>query len=161
MTVVDAVYAPRSICRIFTPIFVPFDFGLLAEHIGYDKRTDVEPHTVIEIRSPAYGLLFEWFPAHEDIIRIFALQDKLEFFLELLSGQQTSFRTANVLLEAILLPPNPITQIGIGESLQPSAIQLVVVDEGTKTIPSPAVPDMPDEGTLVEELAMLLKKAVT
>ena len=65
-----------------------------------------------------------------------------------------------------LLAINPVSQVGEGELIQGFATlamgccQLVIVHQSAETI-GIAIPDLPDEGTAVEQLAVLAEEGTS
>ena len=72
---------PRSRLNIFSPIFVPGDVELglfvVAQDFGGHERADVHAHAVVQVGVPADGLLGQRFPAHEDVVGLFTVQNPL------------------------------------------------------------------------------------
>ena len=70
---------------------------------------------------------------------------------------------AGLLVGALAI--DPVAEIGVDQLLQRAPAfavrrgEAVVVDQRMEAV-APAVPDVPDEGALVEQLAMLLEEAV-
>ena len=156
MVVVDAVAVkdviPGGGCHVLAPVLVPVDVGFVAQapraslaDIGHgEEGADVEAHAVVEIRIPADGLLFQRFPAHEDIVGRFTLQDQLQLFLEGLGGGQALLGSVHVACDVLLLAADPVAQVGVDQGLQQLGVELVVVDQGREAV-TQAIPDVPDE----------------
>jgi len=53
----------------------------------------------------------------------------------------------------LLLTADPVAQVGVDKSLQQLGVELVVVDQGGEAV-AQGIPDMPDEGTVLEQLAV-------
>jgi hypothetical protein len=49
-------------------VFLPLNFGLLAEDIGFDEGADVHAYSVVDVGVPADGPLGEWFPGDEAVV---------------------------------------------------------------------------------------------
>src|SRR5690606_18406784 len=120
---------------------------------------DVETDAVVEVRVPAYRLLFNRLPADEDVVGGFAFEDLFQFFLQGFSGGQALFGAVDAAGQVLLLAADPVTQVGVDQGFQILAVQLVVVDQGREAIRQ-AVPDMPDEGAVLEEFAVLGEELV-
>src|SRR5690554_4241820 len=72
---------------VLTPIniwFPPENAGTFSatRNIRSHKRPDVDPHSVVDIRFPADGLLFDRLPADENVERRFTFEDGNEAFLQ-------------------------------------------------------------------------------
>jgi len=57
------------------------------------------------------------------------------------------------------LAGDPVAEVRVGERLEVVAVELMVVDERGETVLA-AVPDVPDEGALVEQRAVLGEEVV-
>lgn len=72
MVVIDSLtfedLVPWSRLHIFATIFVPVDVWAFAQHVGFNKWTDVATHTIVQIWIPANGLLLNGLPTDEDVI---------------------------------------------------------------------------------------------
>lgn len=90
--VVDAVavknFVPGSALNILAAVFIPVDLRIFAQDASGHEWADVQAHAIIQIRIPAYWLLFNRLPADEDVIRIFAFQDLFEFGFEFKRSRQ-------------------------------------------------------------------------
>lgn len=150
---------------VFAAVFVPFDVGFVAEDSGSffanvgdgEEGADVEADTVVEIGVPADGLLVERFPADEDVVRSFAFENELEFFLECFGGGKALLGAINTCGDILFLAVDPVAKVGVDQGFEVLVIELVVVDEGRKAV-AEAVPDMPYKGAVLEELAVLGKE---
>jgi len=68
---------PRRALHVLAPVLVPVDVGLLLQHsrafpahIGHAQEgPDIHPNAIVQVRIPAEGLLLQWLPADEDIVR--------------------------------------------------------------------------------------------
>src|SRR5450755_3084280 len=155
MTIVVAL----SAIGIGAAIFIPVDGKAIAQYTGLDEWANIYSYPIVYIRLPANRLLAQLLPAHIDIIRLFAFVNLFQFLLQLSGGDIASFRACNARLLLGLLRCNPRAEIGIDQPLKAGGIEAVIVDEGREAI-AQAIPDMPDERAIVEELAVLCKKAV-
>src|SRR5680860_616892 len=126
----------------------------------------VEAHAVVDVRLPADGLLLDRFPADKEVEGRFAFEDRYESLLQLQRRGQAVVGAAFAAFYAILLPCDPFAEIAVGQRFQqPSASavalgQLVVINQRMKAIAFAAVPDVPDEGPLMEQLAVLLEELI-
>jgi hypothetical protein len=130
-----------------------------ADITGKEKGTDVLADTVVEVGMPALGLVFERLPADKDVERGLALEDSREFGLERAGRAEPGGGAGFIGLGVISLVVNPVTEVGVGQLFQGGVIELVRVDQYMETIGT-AVPEMPDEGTVVEELGVLPEKFI-
>ena len=95
----------------------------------------------------------------------FADEDGGEARLEGEGGGEAVFGAWVVAGYGVALAGDPVAQVAVGEGLQAAAAlavlggELVVVDQGVEAVLA-AVPDVPDEGPVVEELAVLREEAV-
>ncbi len=149
MQIIVTQLPPMTARRVLAPIHAPLDVGLFAQHIGLYKGADVEPHAVVEVGIPAEGLLFERFPAHEDVVGRFAFQDQFEFFFQVQGGGAQALRAAFSGFHLGLALADPVAEVGVDEFLQVLFVEQVVVDQGAEAVFA-AIPDMPEEGPVVE-----------
>ena len=148
--------------HILPPVLLPLELRPVAQHAGplladsrhAEPRADVEAHAVVEVGLPADRLLVERFPAHEDVVRRLAVQDQFEPLLERFGRSQPSLRAVDAGGHVVLLAADPVAHVGVGEYLQPFAVELVVVDQAGKAV-GQAIPHVPKEGAVVEELAVV------
>ena len=161
--------------RFLAAILVPFDLRRGAQDAGVGaasverprghERADVDPHAVVDVRVPADRLLVQRLPAHEDVVGRLALEDLDELGLQMLGMGEARVCAFDAGLLVGALAVDPVAEIGVDQLLQrPPAFavrrgEAVVVDERVEAV-APPVPDVPDEGTLMEQLAMLLEEAV-
>ena len=155
---------PRSLFHLI--------FGLLAKDAlpvqrrGHHERSNVQPHTVVDVGLPPDGLLMKRFPAHEEIVRWLALDNLLELLLEVQRRGQLAVSSFLPLLLLGPLAADPVTEIGVRQLLEriPSPTvrrrQLVIVDQRMEPI-TLTVPDVPHERPLMEDGTMLLEETVT
>ena len=160
--------------NVFAPVFVPFYVGFVAEDSGPffadvgdgEEGADVEADAVVEVGVPADGLFFKWFPAHEDVVTIFliriafAFEDQFQFFLQVFCGGEFFLGTVDTVVNVLLLAADPVAEVGVNQRFQQLGIEFVVVDQDCEAI-GQTVPNMPDEGTLLEHFAVLGKKFIT
>jgi len=85
--------------------------------------------------------------------------DQLQFFLECFGSIQAFFGTIHPINDILFLAVDPVPQIGVDQGFQVLGVQLVVVDQGGKAILQP-IPDMPDKGPVLEQLAVLDEKFI-
>ena len=169
MVIIDPVagkdVVPRSGLDVLAPVFVPLDIRFLAEDAGpfpadighREKRADVETHAVIEIRVPADRLSLDRLPTDEDVVGTLPRQDQFEPLLQALGGGQPVGCPIHPVADVALLARNPVAEVGVDQRLQCFVVEFVVVDQGREAILEP-IPDVPDEGAVVEELAVLEKE---
>jgi len=157
--VIDPLLAPKRAGWVRTTVLSPFDVGAFAEDVRFNERTDVQAHPVVKIRVPADRLLFNRFPAHEDVVGRLAFEDQLEPVLKLLRLKQPVVGTCFTLAYGFLLSLDPVTEVSVGQLFKPLVIKLVVVDQDTEAI-LPSIPNLPDERAMMEQLRVLLKEAV-
>ncbi len=147
--------------HILAPVLVPFDVELgrfvVAQDFGGHERADVEAHPVVEVGVPADGLQVERFPAYENIVGGFAFEDAFEPCLEIAGGGKANLGAVHAVLDPLFLSANPVTEVGVDEPLQILGIQCVVIDQRREAVLE-TVPNVPDEGAMVEALAMLLEE---
>lgn len=159
MPVIVAHFTPWGAGRVLAAVHAPLDLRRLAEDAGFDEGTDVEADAVVEVGVPADGLLFEWLPPDEDVVGGFAFEDELEFVLELEGGEVEGVAAALAGLHVAFAIGNPVAEVGVDEAGERGLVEPVVVHKSGKTALL-AVPDVPEERALVEELAMLLEEPV-
>jgi hypothetical protein len=159
MPVIIPDLAPRGAGRFFAAVFAPLDVRALAEHVGNHERADVQAHAVVQVRVPADGLLLQRLPADENVVGGLAFEDELELFLELLGLQQAVVSPGLLVGHGFLLSLDPIAEVGVNQFLQQLVVELVVVDQGAETV-LPAIPNLPDERAVMEQLAVLLEEPV-
>ena len=172
MVIVDSITAkvliPGRGFDIFAAILFPFDVGPVAQDAGAffghvchaQKGADVEAHTVVEVRVPADGLFGQRLPAHKDVVGRFAGQNQFQPFFERFCRGQTDAGAVDAVGQIALLACDPVAQVGVDQRAEQLGVEFVIVDQGGKTI-GLAVPDVPDKGALLEELAMLAEKGIT
>jgi hypothetical protein len=167
------VFAPEPGIIVFgsmgfgAPVFV-FEFErdrteqpctLLAHIACQEKGPDILAYPVVQVWMPALCLVFEGFPADEDVDGGLAHQDGGQFGLEP-PGRAQSIRSPRLVAPRILiLLLNPVAQVAVGQLLEGGVIQLMVIDQGMKPI-GPPIPEMPDKGPVVKEFGMLEKELV-
>ena len=91
---------------------------------------------------------------------LLALEDELQALLQSARRIEPLGRPIHVSGSVVLLPPDPVTEISVGQRLEQLAVELVVVNKRAEAVLLDAVPDMPDKWALLEELTMLLKVPV-
>ena len=109
---------------------------------------------------PTLGLFLERLPADKDVERGLALKNGCQFGLEGTGGAEPGGSARFVGLGVLILLANPVAQVAVGQLLQGGMIELVLIDQDVEAIGT-AIPEMPDEGAVVEKLGVLLKKFVT
>ena len=160
---------------LLAAVFLPVDVGLPAQNAGARAPTgaergvqegpDVEPHTVIEVRLPAEGLLVKRLPANERVVGRLAREDLLQLSLQVLRRGQPAVGAFLPLALLCLLPVDPVAEVAVGQRLKRAATlavragELVAVDQRGEPV-LVAVPEVPDEGTVVKELAVFLEEPV-
>ena len=147
--------------RGFLPtILFPLNFDSLPEDVSIREWTDVHPHAVVDVGVPANGLLGKWLPAGEEVVGRFAFENKLEAALQLLGVLERDVSSRLASVHCGLLTANPISEVGIGQLFQIGVGELVIVDQRAKPA-LVAVPDLPDEGAMLEERTVLIEKLVS
>lgn len=104
-------------------------------------------------------MLRQRLPADEDVVGRLAFEDELERGLQLFRGLQLGVAAGFLGGDGGLLAANPIAEVGEGELLQTGVGELVIVHQRAETVLE-TVPDVPDEGAMMEERAMLLEESV-
>ena len=105
-------------------------------------------------------------PPDEEVERGLAIEDGDEPLLQFQRRGQAVFGAALAAFHAVPLPGDPVAQVAVGQGFQKTAAsavvlrQLVIVDQGVETVAFAAVPDMPDERTMMDQLAVLFEEAV-
>ena len=165
----------RGLQYLLPSVLLPRNLGLgaedtrsllAAEDVFGHEGTDVEPHSVVDVRLPADGLFVDGLPPDEDVIGGLTFENGFEAPLELTRRRQAVLRALFMTLCAISLADNPVAEIAVGEGFQELAAlavscgQLVVVDQRVKAVAASAVPDVPHERAMVEQLAVLVEEAV-
>ena len=151
----------------FAAVFVPFDVGLgaedtgsfFAEVLGGEEGADVEADAVVEVGVPADGLFVERFPADEEVVGGLAFEDFGEFRLQGLGGTKALGGSGFVCLGIGFLVVDPVAEVGVGEFLERSVVEAVIVHEHAEAVLA-AVPEVPEEGAVVEELAVLVEEFI-
>ena len=162
--------------RFLAAVFVPFDLRCRAQDAGVrtagverargHEGADVYPHAVVDIGVPTYRLFVERLPTDEDVVGRFAFQNLDELDLQMLGMGEARIGALDAGLLVGALAVDPVAEIGIDQLFQhPPAIAIrggeaVVVDQRVETV-APAIPDVPDEGSVVEQFTMLGEKSVT
>ena len=123
---------------------------------GEQEGADVLADAVVDVGMPALGLVFEGFPADEDVERGLAFEDSGELSLEGACGSEALGGSGFVGFSVIGLLLNPVAEVAVGELLQGGVVEAVVVDQGVEAIGA-AIPEVPDKRAVVEELGMLLE----
>ena len=104
-------------------------------------------------------------PTHEDVVGGLTLKDLDQFRPQMLCVGETAIGTFYTVRLVAALTVDPVAEIGVDQLLErPLALtvrggETVVVDERMEAV-SPTVPDMPDEGTLLENRAVLCEESV-
>ena len=124
------------------------------------EGADVLADAVVDVWMPALGLVFEGFPANEDVERGLAFEDSGEFGLEGACSAETLGGSGFVGFGIIRLLLNPVAQVAVGQLLQSAVVKSVVVDQRVKAIGA-AVPEVPDKGAVVEEFGVLLEELLS
>ena len=114
---------------------------------------------VVEVEIPAEGLLAEGFPADEDVERGLAGEDGLQLLLQGLRGTEAGGGTGFVGAGVVGLLADPFAEVTEGQLFEGAVVEAVVIDEDMEAVLE-AVPAVPDEGAVVEEGAVLLKRLV-
>ena len=158
---------PRSLSHLI--------FGCAAQDAGVGaagvqrarghEGADVHPHAVVDVGVPADRLLVQRLPAHEDVVGRLAFQNLDEFGLQMLGVREPCVCAFDAGLLVGALAVDPVAEIGVDQLLQRAPAfavrrrEAVVVDQRMEAV-APPVPDVPDEGPLMEQLAMLREEAV-
>ena len=105
------------------------------------------------------------FPAHEDVVGRFTLQYLDELSLQMLGVGEARVCAFNARLLIGALPVYPVAEIRVNQLFErPPAFAVrcrkaVVINQSVEAVAT-AIPDMPDEGTLMKQLAMLSEEAI-
>src|SRR5271166_6044429 len=164
---------PREILLVphgFLPtVLLPFNVGLGAQDAGAflasgdvlgEEGADVQAHAVVNVRMPPDGLVGERLPADEEVVGRLTFEDEFEAELQLLGGLEAGVAAGLAGVHGSLLAADPIAEVGVGELFEIGVGELVIVQQLAEAV-LVAVPEVPEEGTMVEERAMLLKKLVS
>jgi len=165
MVVIDALtfeyLEPRCGLDVFASVFVPADVELglpvVAQDFGGSEGADVQANAIVQVRVPADGLFREGLPADEDVVGCFTFQDEFQLTLEGLGSGQALRGTVGAVGHAGFLGANPVTKVGVNETLKVLGVEIVVIHERTEAVLQ-AVPDVPDERAVVEALGVLLEE---
>ena len=164
--IIDSITAehlkPRRGGNVFATVFVPVDVGLVSQdscaafaNVGDgEPGADVEADAVVEVRAPADGLFVEWLPAYEDVVGGFAFEDQFQLFLEGFGGSESFLGSVHVACDVLLLAADPVAEVGVDQGFQQLGVEFVVVDQGGEAV-AQSIPDVPDEGSMLEQLAVL------
>ena len=160
--------------RLLAAIFGPFDgagpgaqdagagFPALAQ-LSIEKGADVEANAVVGVGIPTNRLLVQGLPTHENVVGRLAIEDLLELALKIEGGGEPVIGAIDAFCLIILLAIDPVAQVGEGELIQGFAAlaiggrQLVIVHQGAEAIDM-AIPDLPDEGPTLGQLAVFAEK---
>src|SRR5438552_18937430 len=63
------VVQPFGAVRVEAAVFLPVDRELRPQYPRGDKRADVQPYAVVQVRLPAERLALHRLPAHLDVVR--------------------------------------------------------------------------------------------
>lgn len=152
---------PRRAFNVLATILVPgnveLGFLVVAQHIGGHERADVQADAIVEVGVPADGLLGQRLPADEDVVGRFAFEDGFEPGLEITCSGQARLGTVDAVLHAFFLAADPVAEIGVDQTFEVLVIEPMVIHQGTETV-FQAVPDVPDEGAVVEAPGVLLEE---
>jgi hypothetical protein len=96
----------------------------MRQHFGLDKGADVEAHPVIQIGLPAERLSLELLPAHENVVRLLALEN---------AGKLVLQDTRGLGARMVALPIYPIIQHRICDAFEIGVIEAMVMsDDGSR-----------------------------
>ena len=155
---------PRRAFNVLATILVPgnvqLGFLVVAQHLGGHERTDVEAHAVVEVGVPADGLLGQGLPADENVVGRFAFEDGFEPGLEIACGGQACLGAVDAVLDAFFLAANPVAEIGVDQTFEVLVVEPVIIHQDAETV-FQAVPEVPDEGTVVEAPGVLLEELLS
>ncbi len=107
----------------------------------------------------------ERFPANEEVEGELAFEDPLQLLLEVHGVCEAVVGPGHAVALFSPLEPDPVVQVGVGERFEgASALPVgtrkpMIVDEGMESVQAP-VPDVPDEGAVMEQLAVLGEELV-
>ena len=140
--VFGAKVVPGGGFDVFAAVFVPFDVGFFAEDASAffadvgdaHEGAYVEADAVVEVAIPPNGLLFEGFPADEDVVGGFAFEDEFEFLFEGFGGVEFFLSSVYPIGDILLLTTNPIAEVGVDEGFEVLAVQFVVIDQGCESV---------------------------
>jgi len=129
------------------------------QHFGRDERADVEPYAVMKIWIPSDRLLTHPLPAHVYVVRWRAVEDQLEPSLQIQRCGEARIRACPTRVCLVLLPLYPCPKDGERQLLQSAMVEPMVIDYRGEPVLA-AVPDMPQEGPVVEDADVLRKEDI-
>jgi hypothetical protein len=99
MNIIDPIACERTVLpepgklfrvtlRLHAAILRPLDVRWLAQHVGHDKRADVDPRAIVEVRLPSDGLFVDRLPTDKNIIGWLAFKDKFDSTLAISVGRR-------------------------------------------------------------------------
>ena len=115
--------------------------------------------TIYACGLPAQGLSAERLPADVDVVGRLAFPDGFEFLFQLQRCKPTPIRAGFAVVAAGALKADPIAQVCVDEFVEAGGIQFVVVDQSREAVFA-AIPDVPEERTVVEQSAVLGKEII-
>ena len=128
--------------------------------------SNVETNSVVQVRIPADGLLMNRLPTYEDVVRIFAREDLFQLRLQVLSSCKPRIRTIDPRRHFALLPRDPVTKGSVNQFFECLAAltawrsQPMVVNKSVESVVA-AIPNVPDEWVVMEDLAMFREETIT
>ena len=108
-------------------VFSPMDTGLGSQDAGAflaagqvlgHEGTDIESHTVVDVRLPADRLRLDGIPADEDVARRLAVKDRHQSLLQLKRRSEAILGTALTALYTILLAGDPIAEVAVNQRFE-------------------------------------------
>ena len=97
--------------------------SLFANVACQEEGADVLADAVVEVGVPALGLLFDRFPADEDVERGLAFEDGGELGLEGAGGSEALGGSGFVGLGIVGLLLNPVAEVAVGQLLQGGVVE--------------------------------------
>ena len=138
---------------------LPIHIRIFAQDTRLDKRADVEPNAVVQVRFPANGRLRQRLPSDEDVKGRFPFGDEFQSPLQVACGCKAGIAAAFPALHAGFLARYPIAEVRVNQLVQQGMVELVIVHPCAKAV-LPSIPQMPDERTLMKASPMLFREAV-
>src|SRR5690606_8859450 len=166
-SILQPQFIPGRGLYILATILFPVDVGFpaqdacifLGDVAGFEEGADVEADAVVEVGGPADGLFGQGLPAYENVVGLFAFEDGFQLFLQGFGCCEAFLCSVFTVGQASLLGTDPVAQVGVDQAFQAGLVELVVVNQYAEAV-FEAVPDMPDKGPVLEQLAVLLEELV-
>src|SRR5690606_12895739 len=166
-SILQPQFIPGRGLYILATILFPVDVGFpaqdacifLGDVAGFEEGADVEADAVVEVGGPADGLFGQGLPAYENVVGLFAFEDGFQLFLQGFGCCEAFLCSVFTVGQASLLGTDPVAQVGVDQAFQAGLVELVVVNQYAEAV-FEAVPDVPDKGPVLEQLAVLLEELV-